>query len=319
RPAGPRPRRGPARRTRVDDAGSRPRRTRPTRSSRPGLAGGAATAGWGRPRPAGTRARAGAPRAGRRGPTGGRGPRPGPPRRLARNRAGPRQRRRVVGSWARCWPPWGTRRPRPGGRQVTRRSDRQDVLDGLGQLRRAGLDLGAKAGDHLTLRVQHELLEVPLHVAGLAVGVGGFGQLGVQRVSVLAVDVDLGRQRARDPVLAAGGLLDLLLVARLLPHELVGREAEDEEPAVAVLVGEFLQPLVLRGQAALAGHVDHQDRVARVVGHRGLLAVDGRELDVMDASGAHLTFGAHVPEPTPNPPLPTVNPPLTNCWVFTTL
>ena len=59
-----------------------------------------------------------------------------------------------------------------------------------------------------------ELLEVPLDVAGLAVGVGGGGQLGVERMAVVAVDLDLLGQREGH---AVGGRAERLRSPRRCP------------------------------------------------------------------------------------------------------
>ena len=74
-----------------------------------------------------------------------------------------------------------------------------------------------------------ELLEVPADVAAVALGVGDLGELGVDRVPVVAVDVDLLHQRERDAVGGRAERLDLLGDARLLAAELVAREADDRE------------------------------------------------------------------------------------------
>ena len=65
--------------------------------------------------------------------------------------------------------------------------------------------------------------------------------------------------------------------AGLLLAELVAREAEHGEPLVAVGLLQALEALVLGGQPALRGHVDHQQRLAAVVAEGGRLAVEGVE------------------------------------------
>ena len=55
------------------------------------------------------------------------------------------------------------------------------ALDHLG---RVGFGARTEPIDHLATGCEQELLEVPLDVARLAVGVGGLGQLGVQRMPV---------------------------------------------------------------------------------------------------------------------------------------
>ena len=86
----------------------------------------------------------------------------------------------------------------------------------------------------------------------------------VERMGVVAVDVDLGEHRERDAVVLLAERADLLLGAGLLVAELVAREAEHHQPLVGVVVVQLLQALVLRRQAALAGGVDHEDDVADV-------------------------------------------------------
>ena len=118
-----------------------------------------------------------------------------------------------------------------------------------------------------------ELLEVPLDVTGLAVGVGEGGQLLVDRVPVVAVDVDLLEHREGDPVGGRAERGDLLGAPGLLCAELVAGEAEDGETLVAVGLLESLEPFVLRGEPALGGNVDHQQRLAPVVAEGGRLAL----------------------------------------------
>ena len=58
----------------------------------------------------------------------------------------------------------------------------------------------AGTGAGRSRRPRQELLEVPLDVAGLAVGVGHRGELLVERVAALAVDLDLLDHGERDAV-----------------------------------------------------------------------------------------------------------------------
>src|SRR5262249_37534782 len=125
------------------------------------------------------------------------------------------------------------------------------VLDRPAERRVLGRDLGPEARDHGTVGRHQELLEVPLHVAGLAIGVGLLGELVVDRVPLGAVDVDLLEERERHAVGRVAELADLLRSPRLLAHELVAREAEHLEAAVGVLVVQLLQARVLRCEAAL--------------------------------------------------------------------
>src|SRR5215217_5584312 len=63
-----------------------------------------------------------------------------------------------------------------------------------------GLDLRAEAGHHVAVAIDEELLEVPPDVAVVTLGVGERRERVVQRVAVLAVDVDLLGQRERHAV-----------------------------------------------------------------------------------------------------------------------
>src|SRR6185503_9678373 len=71
---------------------------------------------------------------------------------------------------------------------------------------------------------------------------------------------------------------DFLVGSWLLLAKLVGRNADDDEPVLLVLLVERLEPFVLRGEAALAGHVDEQDHLALVLGE-----FDRITLDVLEA------------------------------------
>src|SRR5882672_1530602 len=70
--------------------------------------------------------------------------------------------------------------------------------------------------------------------------------------------------------------------------ELVAGKAQDREALGLVLVVEGLQTRVLRREAALAGHVDDEQRLAAVGAHALGLPFDGSDIDVIDAHGAFL-------------------------------
>src|SRR5256885_308063 len=122
-------------------------------------------------------------------------------------------------------------------------------LDGRDQRGVVGRHLRAEATHHLAVRRHQELLEVPLHVAGLAIGVGLLLELGEDRVLLRTVHVDLLEQRDPPVVVGVAEVSDLLGRAGLLAHELVAREAEHLEPARAVLLVELLEAFVLGGEA----------------------------------------------------------------------
>ena len=83
-------------------------------------------------------------------------------------------------------------------------------LDGLDERRVLGRDLRAEAAHDIAARRHEELLEVPLHVAGFAVGVGLLLELGEDRVLLVAVHVDLLEERELHAVVGVAELADLL-------------------------------------------------------------------------------------------------------------
>ena len=71
----------------------------------------------------------------------------------------------------------------------------------------------------------------------------------------------------------AAELLYLFIRARLLMPELVAWEADDDKSALAILLVEGLQPVVLRSEAALRCRVHNEEHLSPVVGHADLLAL----------------------------------------------
>ena len=86
---------------------------------------------------------------------------------------------------------------------------------------------------------------------------------------------------------------DLLGGPGLLLAELVAGESEDGEALVTVGLLQSLQSLVLGGEPALGGHVDHQQRLAAIVADRGRIAVQGVEGRVVDAHGVQCRGPGH--------------------------
>src|SRR3954468_12369701 len=66
-----------------------------------------------------------------------------------------------------------------------------------------------------------------------------------QRMRLVAVDVDLGKHRKRDGIVAGAELLDLGGVARFLAAELIARKAEHGKAARRKLPMQLLEALVL--------------------------------------------------------------------------
>ncbi|KAL9592330.1 MAG: hypothetical protein Q9179_006831, partial [Wetmoreana sp. 5 TL-2023] len=82
------------------------------------------------------------------------------------------------------------------------------------------------------------------------------------RLRVLAIHLRLAEDGERDAVVDEAELLDAVVGPGVLGHELVAREAEDDE-IVGVRGGDFLverlEGGVLRGEAAFGGRVDDED------------------------------------------------------------
>src|SRR6476661_4819957 len=110
----------------------------------------------------------------------------------------------------------------------------EGLLDGFDQFRRLGVDHRAESRDDRAVAADEELLEVPADVAVVAFAVGGLLELGVERVLVVAVDVDLVREREGHSVGGAAERRHLLWRPRLLRAELVRREPDPREPAIGV-------------------------------------------------------------------------------------
>ncbi len=110
-------------------------------------------------------------------------------------------------------------------------------------------------------------------------------ELGIERMAVLAVDLDLLEQREGHPVGRGAELLDLLRRAGFLPHELVARHSHHEQSAVAVLLRELLERRVLRGQPAFGRDVDDENRVALVCTETCGFTREGVDRDVLERRG----------------------------------
>ena len=132
-----------------------------------------------------------------------------------------------------------------------------------------------------------ELLEVPADVAGVAVGVGDVGQLGVERVPAVAVDLDLLRtagtsrrrwssRTPRSPRRVPGSW----------PTNWLHGNAEDGEAAVGVAAPAASRGRVLRGEPALRGDVDNEHGLAPVLAEVRGSAPQAADLYVEDRHGA---------------------------------
>ena len=88
-----------------------------------------------------------------------------------------------------------------------------------------GVVRGAKRASGCPSLSMREFLEVPRDVAGEGRALAS--EIGVERMTVGAVDFDLAKERETHVVAGLAEVEDLLLAARLLPLELVAGEAED--------------------------------------------------------------------------------------------
>ena len=67
-----------------------------------------------------------------------------------------------------------------------------------------------EASNHVAIAANEELFKVPANVALFAFGVSNGGQIGIERVLVLAIDVDLLGERKGDAVGAGAERCDFL-------------------------------------------------------------------------------------------------------------
>jgi len=170
----------------------------------------------------------------------------------------------------------------------------------------AGEHVGGKAGDDGAVTAYDKLFEVPedggqrcglgealgLEVAGDIAAEAcvvddmlgcGRGEFGVERVLVRPGDDDLGEHGEGDGIVGRAELGDLLVGAGFLACEVVGGEAEDDEPLVLELLIEGFEISVLGGESAARGDVDDQQGLAGEVGEGGGGAGEGREREVVES------------------------------------
>lgn len=147
----------------------------------------------------------------------------------------------------------------------------------MGQVLRLGGR--TEALDHLAVAADEELGEVPLDALGPQQARRLFFQLHEQWMGIAAIDVDLLEQREADTEVQLAEFGNRPFVTGLLLAELVARKAQYHQALVLVLLPELLQALVLRGEAAFAGGVDHEDGLAGEIGQGLLLTLDGGARD----------------------------------------
>lgn len=97
---------------------------------------------------------------------------------------------------------------------------------------------------------------------------------------MVAGDVGLREHREAHAVVGLAERRDLLVGARLLAGEVVGREPKHHEPVASARAIQRLGTLELGREAALRRRVDHEDDAAFVVGDVVRLAVEALEAPV---------------------------------------
>ena len=97
-------------------------------------------------------------------------------------------------------------------------------------------------------------------------GVGLLSQVLIERRLVSAFNRDLRINGEGHAVLRGAERLDLLIGAGFLRPKIISREAQDHKALILVLFVQSFQALVLRGESALAGHIDQENYFPLVAG-----------------------------------------------------
>src|SRR4051794_32309362 len=97
-------------------------------------------------------------------------------------------------------------------------------------------------------------------------------QIGVQRMSVAAIDVDLRKDRKRDSIITGTELPDLCRAAGFLIAELVAGKAEHRKAARRKRLMKRLETLVLRRKSARARCIHEQQHLPLELLQGNLLA-----------------------------------------------
>ena len=114
-------------------------------------------------------------------------------------------------------------------------------------------------------------MEVPGGLAAAALG-----QFLVKGVGLVALDHGLADHRKLDAIGQPAEVGNLLVAARLLLTEIIGREAKNDQTFVLEAVMQLFQAVVLIGEAAVAGGVHHQQ-------HLALELAQGQRLAIVEA------------------------------------
>jgi len=133
--------------------------------------------------------------------------------------------------------------------------------------------------DGISLAVYKELGEIPGDFAPSDPG-HGTGLLLLeefpQRMSVIAIDIDLGKEVECDPVFGQNAGLDLRVRAGLLSSELIAGESGDSQPLVFILSVQCLQLVIVGvGQPSVGRYVEDDHHFASVLAEADAIAIDG--------------------------------------------
>ncbi len=87
-------------------------------------------------------------------------------------------------------------------------------------------------------------------------------KLAVERVGIRSNDHGLGKHGKTNAIGVEAHLTNLAAAAGLLLTKIIGRKPEDHQPSFFKATIEPLEAFVLRGVAAQAGRVDHENHLA---------------------------------------------------------
>src|ERR1700720_2408645 len=113
---------------------------------------------------------------------------------------------------------------------------------------------------HLARAVDQEFGKIPFDGRAEQAGLRLL-QILIQRMGVAAIDVDLGKHRKGDGIVAGAELFDLRGVTGLLATELVARKSENRKAARTKFLMQRLETPVLRRESASARGVDDQQHL----------------------------------------------------------
>ena len=129
--------------------------------------------------------------------------------------------------------------------------------------------------DYLTLTVDQKLGEVPLDTLAAQQARRLRFKLHKQRVSLVAIYIDLLEQRKANAVVQLTKLGNLSFITRLLRAKLVTRKARHPQPLGLIVLPQGFQPLVLRSETTFARGIDHQIRPTIQFGETAFTVING--------------------------------------------